>query len=42
MKKTNEFLNGISFEDNMFVDETPAEVKLFDLEGNEVKTNEPE
>lgn len=36
MKTDNVFLAGISFDENPFVDETPEEVKLYDLSGNEV------
>ena len=32
-----EFLNGITFEENPFGDETPEKVTIYDLDGNEVK-----
>lgn len=36
MNMNNEFLRGISLEENMFEGETPDETKFCDLDGNEV------
>lgn len=32
----NEFVNGISFEENVFEKEVPEKVTIYDLDGNEV------
>lgn len=33
----NEFVNGISFDENPFEDEAPENVTVYDWEGNEVE-----
>ena len=42
MLKNNEFLKGIIFEENPFENETPDEIRAYDLQGNEVRFNEAE
>lgn len=32
-----DFMNGISFEADPFQDETPTDIKVYDLNGNEVE-----
>ena len=40
MKQENSFLDSILFEENPFENETPDEIRCFDLDGNEVSLNE--
>ena len=36
MLKETDFMKGISFEENPFEDETPDEIRMYDMNGNEV------
>ena len=40
MKRENNLLDSILFEENPFEDETPDEIHCYDLDGNEVSLNE--
>lgn len=42
MLKETEFLKGILFEENPFEEETPDEIRAYDLCGNEVSIYEAE
>lgn len=42
MLKNNEFLSGILFEENPLENETPDEIRVYDLHGKEVMLNEAE
>ena len=42
MLKKTEFLKGILFEENPYEDETPDEIRAYDLHGNEVSIHEAE
>ena len=42
MLKQTQFLDGIIFEENPFENETPDEITVYDLQGNEVTRDEAE